>query len=168
VESDEEVEMWLARLSGWSHYELLEVGTPFEPSVLQAAFHRFSQRFHPDQHVGADETKRSSVRRIFMRGAEAYRVLKNPKLRRDYDLGLATAAPAAAAEGRTRPRGLEEICQTAAGRLHARQADSAISEGRLHDAAALLDRALRVEGANPELRERLDSVRMLLSLCGES
>ncbi len=166
--SDDEVEVWLARSSGSSHYELLELRTPFTPSALQAAFHRFSERFHPDQHVGADETKRANVRRVFMRGAEAYRVLKNPKLRREYDLSLATAAPSAAAEGRTRARGLEEICQTAAGRLHARQADSAISEGRLQDAAALLDKALRVEGANPELHARLDSVRALLSLSGES
>jgi curved DNA-binding protein CbpA len=151
-----------------SHYDVLELMPEAPSEAIQPAFHEFSRRFHPDRHGGESEAVRAELRRWYARGAEAYRVLKNPKLRAEHDLELRKAA-AERERGSARPavRTLDELCATAGGRLHARQAARALDEGRLAEAARLLERALGAEGTNEELRERLASLRVLLDLAGE-
>lgn len=156
---------WLAVLDRLTHYELLGLVGRFTEEELQAAFHRFSEHFHPDRHPRASEELRQQIRLIFQRGADAYRVLKNPRLRAQYDLGLATETPPPVTDATTpAPRTLDALCSTPGGRLHARQADRAISEGRLDEALVLLEKSIRTEGDNPELRERWEALRFFMEL----
>ena len=164
------VQAWLSVLAHLTHYEVLGVPQTASESEIQAAFHLFSERFHPDRHRGEPPELRESIAAVFRRGSEAYRVLRQTEPRAEYDLYLATsrsrisAAPGADAELKS----LEELCLTPGGRLHARQAARAISHGLLDEAAGLLERALMAEGANRELEERLEAVRQLAELGRQS
>jgi curved DNA-binding protein CbpA len=156
---------WLDVLEQLNHYEVLGIGQDASEEAVQHAFHLFSERFHPDRHRGQPDLHDSIVR-IFRRGSDAYRVLRQPALRTDYDLELATARSRSSARPGEDPdlRTLDELCQSPGGRLHARQASRAIADGDLAAAAALLERALLVDGDNPRLSERLAALRQLADL----
>jgi len=157
---------WLAVLDQLDHYEVLGIPQSASEDELQAAFHLFSERFHPDRHRGGSASLSESIVRVFRRGSEAYRVLRQPNLRADYDLELAKRRSRASARPGHGPtlQSLDELCLTPGGRLHARQAERAIASGDLAEAAALLERALLVEVSNPRLEERLLAVRQLAEL----
>jgi curved DNA-binding protein CbpA len=165
-ELESAVAAWLDVLDRLNHYEVLGLERDANADEVQRAFHQFSERFHPDRHRGEPETLRESLVRIFRRGSEAYRVLRQPGLRAEYDLGLATARSRASARPGEDPslQTLDELCQSAGGRLHARQAARAIANGQLGEAATLLERALLVEGENPRLEARLWALRQLAEL----
>jgi len=160
------VHAWLEVLDQLNHYEVLGVTQAASEPEIQAAFHLFSERFHPDRHRAASPELRASITTIFRRGSEAYRVLRQPDRRTEYDLLLATSLRrvSAPAGPDSQLKALDELCLTPGGRLHARQASRAISDGRLDEAASLLERALLAEGENPELGERLEAVRHLADL----
>lgn len=155
------VQSWLDVLDEVSHYELLGVARSSKTSEIQEGFHRFSSTFHPDRHRRSEEDVRMAVTRIYTRGVEAYRVLRDPGLRADYDMQLARARRSD--EG-PRGRSLEELCTTKAGRLHARQAERAITAGELRAALALLHRSLAAEGANRDLQGRIEDLRCMAML----
>lgn len=160
------VEAWLQVLDQLDHYEVLGVAQNASEQDVQAAFHVFSERFHPDRHRGQPGPLHDSIVRIFQRGSEAYRVLRQAAPRAEYDLELATLRSRSSA----RPgedgelKALEELCLTPGGRLHARQASRAIFDGDLDLASTLLERALLAEGANTALEERLEALRQLAEL----
>jgi|GEM_PF-626376 len=160
------VSAWLDVLDRLNHYEVLSLERSANADEVQQAFHLFSERFHPDRHRGEPEPLRESLVRIYRRGSEAYRVLRQPAPRAEYDLGLATARSRASARPGEDPtlQTLDELCQSPGGRLHARQASRAIADGQLGEAAALLERALLVEGENPRLKARLLALRQLAEL----
>ncbi|HSC89511.1 MAG TPA: DnaJ domain-containing protein [Polyangiaceae bacterium] len=163
--SPAEIKELHARLAELDHYEVLGLESDAAPLAIQPAFHRFSERFHPDRHVGADDATREATRSLFARGAEAYRVLKHHRLRAEYDLALLKERRSKSeAPG---PRTLDQLCTTSAGKLQARNALRALDEGRLQDAHASLQRAIQAEPPNPELGERLSSIRLLLELSGQ-
>ena len=70
------------------YYTLLEIPRDATGDEVRDAFHAFALRFHPDRHVGEPAQQKNALA-IFKRGAEAYRVLKQPTLRSRYDEGLA-------------------------------------------------------------------------------
>jgi curved DNA-binding protein CbpA len=144
-----------------NHYEVLAMVPGDDP---RAAFHRFSERFHPDVYGQPPQQLLSALRRIYQAGTEAYRVLRDARLRSEYDLSLAKAKEPGASG--TSATSLEELCATKGGKLHARQAERALTDGNLAEAGGLLERALRAEGPNPALEERLEAVRSLLFLSG--
>jgi curved DNA-binding protein CbpA len=156
---------WLEVLDQLDHYEVLGVGQHASELEVQEAFHLFSERFHPDRHRGQPELHESIVR-IFRRGSDAYRVLRQPALRAEYDLELATARSRQSSRPGRDPalQTLEELCRSPGGRLHARQATRAIVDGDLGQASALLERALLVEGENRRLEDRLQALRQLAEL----
>jgi len=160
------VSAWLAVLDQLTHYEVLGVANHASASDVQNAFHLFSERFHPDRHRGEPPAIKDGIVRIFRRGSEAYRVLREPALRAEYDLGLATLRSRVTARPGEDPllQSLDELCRTPGGRLHARQASRALFDGNLGEAAALLERALLVEGSNPALEERLEALRQVADL----
>jgi curved DNA-binding protein CbpA len=82
------IDAWIEVLDDASYYELLGVLPLADDAALRRAFHEFARAFHPDSHVGADASTLEKVRRVFQRGAEAYRVLADPELRLRYDLAL--------------------------------------------------------------------------------
>ncbi|MDZ4169982.1 MAG: J domain-containing protein [Coriobacteriia bacterium] len=67
------------------HYRTLQVTRDAEPEVIERAYKALSLKYHPDVNPGAG---RSATRRM-QRLNEAYAVLRDPRLRRDYDAGLA-------------------------------------------------------------------------------
>jgi curved DNA-binding protein CbpA len=163
---------WVEVLDDSSYYELLGVLEIADPAGVQAAFHEFCLAFHPDAHPDCDAETLTLLRRVFQRGAEAYHVLSHPELRARYDLCLATGQRRLVAEEALRPasptgvQSLANLCRSAAARLHAGRADSLISSGELARAKGELMLALRADGENPGLSERLDALDLALFAMG--
>ncbi len=83
-------------LDARTHYELLEVPPDASDARVREAYFRAAKRFHPDGcHEAGLSDLRAPLEAIFARLAEAYAVLRSPRLRAEY---LVTRAPAAAAD----------------------------------------------------------------------
>ncbi len=159
----EQVLSWLEVLDDTSYYDLLGVLEIADDAAIQSAFHEFSQSFHPDSHRGRAPEIREAVTIIFKRGAEAYRVLRDPRSRAAYDLSLAQGAlryspTGGSRDGQGEQKGLEALCATAGGRLHARQAERALAEGDLATARELLQKAQTAEGINIALQNKFQEL----------
>lgn len=164
---------WDALIDQSSYYELLGVLEIADAGAIRKAFHEFAVAFHPDAFPEADEETADALRRVFQRGAEAYRVLSRPDSRADYDLALAkghlrldtTIAPAPLARS-SDIRSLDELCRSPGARLYAKKAEQLISGGDLTGAKRELQMALREDGENPDLAERLDAIDLALYAMG--
>jgi DnaJ-class molecular chaperone len=169
----ERVYEWAAVLEESNYYELLGVLEIADDAALKAAFHEFALAFHPDTHLDFDPDTAALSRTVFQRGAEAYRVLSHPELRPRYDLALAkgqlrlggSEVPRVANVG-VGAKSLDELCRTASAKRFASRADQLISEGDLTGAKRELMLALREDGANQELAERLDALDLALFAMG--
>jgi len=164
---------WAAVLDASTYYELLGLLEIADDAAVKIAFHEFALAFHPDVHTDYDPHTADVARRVFQRGAEAYRVLSNPALRPRYDLALAkgqlrlggSEVPRVANVG-VGAKSLDELCLTASARRFAERADELISQGDLAGAKRELLLALREDGENPELAERLDALDLALFAMG--
>ncbi|HWZ90426.1 MAG TPA: DnaJ domain-containing protein [Polyangiaceae bacterium] len=164
---------WAAVLDDSSYYELLGVLEIADPASVQTAFHEFALAFHPDAHPDYDADTATVLRRVFQRGAEAYRVLSHPELRPRYDLALArgqlrlggSEVPRVANVG-VGAKSLDDLCRTASAKRYASRADALISQGDLAAAKRELMMAVREDGENPELAERLDALDLALFAMG--
>ncbi len=148
------IEDWLRVLDVSSYYELLGVLEIESQDGIRAAFHRFSQSFHPDRHRQQHPEIREAVARIYRRGTEAYGVLRDEKQRAAYDLGLAQGRLRHARGLSQRPRAaldLMSLARTKAAKLHAAQAQRALAENRLDQAKHLLRRAVQADDGNFDL-----------------
>ncbi|MEO6603837.1 MAG: DnaJ domain-containing protein [Polyangiaceae bacterium] len=169
----ERVYEWASVLDDSSYYELLSVLEIADDTAVKAAFHEFALAFHPDSHREYDVQTASVLREVFQRGAEAYRVLSHPELRPRYDLALAkgqlrlggTEVPRTANVG-VGAKSLDELCRTASAKRYANRAADLISEGDLSGAKRELMLAIREDGQNAELAERLDAVDLALFAMG--
>lgn len=169
----ERVYEWAAVLDASSYYELLGLLEIADDEAVKVAFHEFALAFHPDAHTDYDPQTADLSRQVFQRGAEAYRVLSHPLLRPRYDLALAkgqlrlggSEVPRVANVG-VGAKSLDELCLTASARLYAGRADDLISQGDLSGAKRELMLALREDGENPELAERLDALDLALFAMG--
>ena len=173
----EKAARWDAVLDDSSYYELLGLLDIADPSSIKAAFHQFALAFHPDSHIGASPGLLSQVRRIFKRGAEAYRVLSDPGLRTRYDLAIAQGH--LRLEAGEIPKGVEalagglkslaDLCKTGAGKRHADRAEDYIEAGDLRSALRELKLAAHQEGKghDPELSERVDALDLALFAMGD-
>lgn len=169
----ERVFEWDALIDASSYYEVLGLLEIADTAAIRQAFHAFAVAFHPDAYPDADEETQAALRRVFQTGAEAYRVLSRPESRADYDLLLAkgqlrldtTIAPPPLA----RPsdiRSLDELCHTPGARRYAKRAEHLIGSGDLLQAKKELQMALREDGDNPDLAERLDAIDLALFAMG--
>jgi curved DNA-binding protein len=61
------------------YYNILQVNSNCDAKILEAAYHYLAKMYHPDHSGTADSTKFNEV-------IEAYRVLRNPARRAEYDL----------------------------------------------------------------------------------
>jgi DnaJ-class molecular chaperone len=169
----ERVYEWAAVLEVSNYYELLGVLEIADDQALKLAFHEFALAFHPDAHTDYDGPTAEVSRRVFQRGAEAYRVLSHPQLRPRYDLALAkgqlrlggSEVPRVANVG-VGAKSLDELCRTASAKRYAGRADELISAGDLSGAKRELQLALREDGENEELAERLDALDLALFAMG--
>jgi curved DNA-binding protein CbpA len=73
------------------HYKVLQVDSEADPDVIQAAYRRLAQKFHPDVAQGPE----AGARMVAIN--EAWRVLSQPAARAAYDLERAARAREAAA-----------------------------------------------------------------------
>ena len=73
------------------HYTTLQVSRNAEPEVIEKAYRALSLKYHPDV---VPEHRRAQATRSMQRINEAYRVLKDPDLRRRYDMKLPPASGA--------------------------------------------------------------------------
>ncbi len=164
---------WTSVLEESSYYELLGVLEIADDAALKLAFHEFALAFHPDAHHDYDPELAAMSRTVFQRGAEAYRVLSHPELRPRYDLALAkgqlrlggSEVPRVANVG-VGAKSLDELCRTASAKRFATRADQLISKGDLTGAKRELMLALREDGSNQELAERLDALDLALFAMG--
>ncbi|XP_077239704.1 chaperone protein dnaJ 20, chloroplastic-like [Tasmannia lanceolata] len=68
-----------------SMYDLLSVSENADPAQIKAAFKKLARKWHPD--TCRSENKDLSTQQ-FIQAREAYRVLSDPLLRKDYDYRL--------------------------------------------------------------------------------
>lgn len=62
-----------------SYYKVLQVSEEAEPEVIEAAYKRLSQKYHPDVNRSPEaETRMKEIN-------EAYQILRNPSTRQEYD-----------------------------------------------------------------------------------
>src|SRR5664279_5862480 len=121
----ERVYEWVAVLDVSTYYELLGVLEIADDASVKTAFHEFALAFHPDVHLDCDLEVAPLLRRVFQRGAEAYRVLSHPELRPRYDLALAkgqlrlggSEVPRVANVG-VGAKSLDELCRTPGAKLY--------------------------------------------------
>ena len=164
---------WAAVLDASSYYELLGLLEIADDAAVKVAFHEFALAFHPDAHTDYDRDTAEVSRQVFQRGAEAYRVLSHPALRPRYDLALAkgqlrlggSEVPRVANVG-VGAKSLDELCRTASAKRFAGRADELISQGDLSGAKRELLLALREDGENEQLAERLDALDLALFAMG--
>lgn len=165
---------WDAALHDASYYEILNVLEIADEPAIRAAFHQFALAFHPDMHGDAPAETLAALRRIFQRGAEAYRVLCDPELRVCYDMALAKGRLRLDPQDVKRARlpldvkPLDELCRSAAAKLRAKKADQLIGQGDLSGALSELQLALADDGdANPALAERIEALNVALYAMGK-
>jgi len=174
-EADDELERlreWADILDDSSYYEILDLLELADEEAIRASFKTFSLAFHPDMHLDAAPEYRELARRIFQRGAEAYRVLSDPELRSSYDLALAqgrlrlSAHPASPRAARV--RALEDIARSPAAKLSALKAEREINHGDFEAARKLLKEALAQDGyENAELEERIEGLDVAIFAKGD-
>jgi curved DNA-binding protein CbpA len=164
----EHLSAWAQVLDESTYYEILGVLHIADAGAIRDAFHEFALAFHPDAQLELGPEERRLVQHVFQRGVEAYRVLADDAQRAAYDLALAKGMlrlEGSSERRDTGARSLDELCRSAAAKLHAKRAEDLITRGELGRAADELLRALRAEeGANPELAERLQAVNALARL----
>jgi curved DNA-binding protein CbpA len=153
------------RLDLLDYYTLLGLDAAASGDQIRAAYHAFALKFHPDRHVGGEEAKLDRAAQIFRRGAEAYRVLLDPELRRRYDVGLEKGRlrfdPTADDEARSSrtPKGSETLSvRSIKARPFARKAELAMKKKDWKTAHLNLKIAMQHEPDNPLLEARLAAV----------
>jgi DnaJ-class molecular chaperone len=180
----------LERMDSASYYDLLAVGAGVAPKDLQEAFHRFALVYHPDQYIDGDQKVRDAAQRVFARGVEAYRVLRDRELTRRYDARLAAGqlrlSPADHDEVAHRTRGRsatptrgvapEPSARQAAFFAHARteqgwqiagRVQELLAQQRHRQALEQLRMLETIEPDNQAVRERADKLAAYLKRWGD-
>lgn len=152
------------RLDQLDYYTLLGVEEGATADEIRDAFHAFALRFHPDRHVGGPPEKIARAEEIFRRGAEGYKILLDPELRRLYDDGLQKGRlrwdPEKARDGR--PSTGRFGLASAKARPFASKAQQAIRDKDWRMAQLNLKIALQHEPGNAILEARLAEVEQRL------
>lgn len=77
-----------ARLEQLNYFELLDLPETADRQSIRTAFEQRARRFHPDRLGGNDRRLRPLAAEVFLRMAEAYRVLDNDSTRKQYRSSL--------------------------------------------------------------------------------
>ncbi len=94
VDSDsafvKQVEATFNRLTKTDFYGILDVEKKASYDEIKKAYYRAAKVFHPDRHFSLpSETLKNQLHTIFSQITEAYRILSDQKMRREYDESLA-------------------------------------------------------------------------------
>jgi len=77
-------------LDRMTYYNLLDVPMDAPRKVVEAAYYRRARNIHPDRHAyERDPQRRRDLVRLYARFGEAFRILRDPELRKAYDAELA-------------------------------------------------------------------------------
>lgn len=130
---------------------------------VRAAWRAFALEFHPDRHRDAEPHVRDAATRVFQRGAEAYRVLLDPLLRRRYlrllERGVLRMSPEEIADAASGDAvRMQDIAKSAAASPFARRADELIAAGDLKQAKLQLQLAVLREPQNGRLQEAMQEL----------
>lgn len=140
---------------------------------VRRAFRAFALECHPDRFEGAEDEVRGAATMLFARGAEAYRVLLDPLLRRRYtrglleehtlriaqeELALSTRTPEVQASQR-----VVDLVRSRAAEPFATRADELLDRGELKQARLQLQLAVAKDPGNPRLAERLAALEQDLA-----
>jgi curved DNA-binding protein CbpA len=140
------------------YYTLLSVEASAGPDAIRHAFHQFAAKYHPDKFTarGADPAHVERANQIYRRGAEAYKVLTDPRRRKLYDGQLAQgklrfdALAEAPAEAPALNRWPIKVKNPMA-RPFATKAEQAYKAGDWGNAKVNLRMALSKDAGNPQI-----------------
>lgn len=165
---DDLVLRWDASLDAIDYFTLLRLSPPSAQSDLlgelqvRSAFHGFALAFHPDRYRNSPDAVREAATRVYCRGAEAYRVLLDPLLRRRYARLLAEDGKlrmpqedVADAVRRGDVGELADLVKSAGARPFAVRADELVAKGDLRQARLQLRLAMTKEPHNARLEEKM-------------
>lgn len=166
---EDSLSAWFAVLDELTYYEIFGVDPGATPDQIRDAFHRFSDAFHPDRHVGRTPDEHVRLSTIFKRGTEAYMVLSDEVLRSRYDAQVGASstatgpgAPRRLSGGLSRPPassvgppGLEDAVRSPSARPFARRAEELILAGDLRQAKLQLVMANHMDPGNEALETAL-------------
>lgn len=175
-ESRRRVLDWDSRIDRLGYEEILGVTVDSSVEVCRQAYYRFAQAFHPDSHLDADPLLKTALTRVFQRGAEAYRVLTDRKLRAQWVIArhqgafrLADSTVGPEIDLRQELGDLHLHCRSAGAKLSAKQAASAFSKGKRDVCEKQLQIAIDYEqGANLDIERCLAALSVLDSYESES
>ena len=156
------------RLDQLDYYTLLQVDEAAPADRIREAFHAFALKYHPDRFAAAPRRKQERAAQIYRRGAEAYRVLMNPKTRRTYDEQmqrgeLRLSADRERADKRPQSSSGRLTVRSPRARPFATKALQAYRKGDYKTAKLNLQMALNHEPDNDLLKARLADVEQRLS-----
>jgi curved DNA-binding protein CbpA len=160
--TEDRIREWLEQLDRLTYYEIFGLAPVASDDDVRVAFHAFCETFHPDNHRGLPESEAESVATIFRRGAEAFDVLMDPVLRRQYDAEIALRGsgkppPRLSQSPHTRrpPSSLEDAVRVPSARPFAQRAEELVREGDFRQAKLHLVLANHRDPENPALEAAL-------------
>jgi len=157
------------------YYTLLQLEAACSSDDVRRAFHKFAAKYHPDRFVGsgAEPCKIERAAQIYRRGAEAYKVLGDPRRRKLYDAGLERGQlrfdPAAEPVPSAPVLGQWPIkVKNPAARPFATKAEQTFKAGELGNAKVNLRMALSKDAGNAQIELLLVEVERLLAQAAEA
>lgn len=164
VDPDEVVREWARSLDAIDYLSLLALphDDTLDDDRIRDAWRAFALAFHPDRHRDAPDDVRHATTQVFQRGAEAYRVLQDPSLRRRYlellgTHGSVRMSPEQVARVRQEGDGSRagDVVHSPAARAFAEKADELLQAGKLEAARLQLQLASMREPGNERLARLL-------------
>jgi len=172
IDPDEVVREWARSLDTIDYLSLLNL--PWDPELgderVREAWRAFALAFHPDRHRDAPEDVWTATTQVFQRGAEAYRVLQDPALRRRYLELLATdgavrMSPDQMQQSQSEGDGsrARDLVHSPAARAFAEKADELLAAGKLEAGRLQLQLASMREPGNERLARLLGEVEQRIA-----
>lgn len=152
------------------YYALLSIEAHANADEIRRAFHRFAANYHPDRLLanGADARVVERGAQIYRRGAEAYKVLTDPRRRKLYDAqraggnvrfdALAEPPPDAASQAKWPIK-----VKSPLSRPFATKAEQAYKAGEWGTAKVNLKLALAKDPGNEQIQRLLAEVEQKLN-----
>lgn len=155
------VEELYAGLDVLPYHVFLGVDRDADGDALREAFHHRARRFHPDRFYALEDPElRTRVYAVYKRIAEAYRVLGDPELRREYEEQRRQGA--IRLDKRERAGAPKRPEDTLTNPNAKKYYDLALEAERRNDARGArlnLQLALQFDPNNPLLKEKLEKYR---------
>ncbi len=166
---DERVREWAETIDKIDYLTLFGLSSILEPTddEVREAWRAFALSFHPDRHRDAEDDVRLAATRVFQRGAEAYRVLQDPVLRKRYlqlvEEGKLRMSHDDVAQSLRPSDRVQDLVRSAGARPFAVKADELLARGDHKQARLQLQLAAMREPSNTHLADRLRALDELLA-----